>query len=119
DVAKIVCIELRVFADLSREKAFSKGTEWNEPDAQFLKGWDHLRFRLSPPKRILALECRHRLNCMCAADGLHCRFRKAEVLHLTLLNQVLHRSGDLFDGYLRIDTVLIEKIDAIGLEPLQ
>ena len=41
------------------------------------------------------------------------------MLYLALLNQVFHRSGDVFDGHVRIDTVLIEQIDDIGLEALE
>ena len=50
---------------------------------------------------------------------LHACFRKTEVLHLALLDQVFHGSGDVFDGHVRINPVLIEEIDDIGLEPLE
>ena len=35
-------------------------------------------------------------------------FRHAEVFHLALLNQLLHRSGYVFDRHLRVDAMLIE-----------
>jgi hypothetical protein len=54
-----------------------------------------------------------------AADRSHTRFRKAEVLDLTLANQILHRSRDVFDWDVGVDTVLIEQIDGIDLEPLE
>ena len=38
---------------------------------------------------------------MCAADRLHARFGKAEVLDLTFLNQLLDRAGDVFDRHVR------------------
>ena len=34
DVAEIRTVERRVFVDLSREEAFAKKAEWNEPDAE-------------------------------------------------------------------------------------
>ena len=37
DIAKIALIELGFFADLPREKPFTKGAEWNESDAEFLE----------------------------------------------------------------------------------
>jgi hypothetical protein len=41
------------------------------------------------------------------------------VLHLALADQRLHRARDIFDGNLRVDPVLIEKVDAIGAQPLE
>ena len=60
-----------------------------------------------------------RLDGVSAANRLHPGFRKAEVLDLALLNQLLHRAGDVFDRHIRIDAVLIEEIDRIDLEPLE
>jgi hypothetical protein len=45
--------------------------------------------------------------------------RKAEVLNLALLDQVLHGSRYVFDRHVRIKTVLIGQIDDIDLEPLE
>jgi hypothetical protein len=56
---------------------------------------------------------------VCAPDRLHSCFRKAEVLDLPFPNQILHRSGHVFDGHLRVNTVLIEQIDGLDLESLE
>ncbi len=56
---------------------------------------------------------------MGAADRLHSRFRKTEVLHLALLDQVLHGSRHVFDRDARIHAVLVEQIDDVGLEALE
>ncbi len=53
-----------------------------------------------------------RLDGVRAADRLHARFGKAEVLHLACLNQFLHRSRHVFDRHVRVNAVLIEQIDA-------
>ena len=60
-----------------------------------------------------------RLDGVRAADRLHARFGQAEVLDLAFADQVLHRAGDVLDRHVGIDAVLIEEIDAVGLEPLQ
>src|SRR6266568_3613774 len=73
----------------------------------------------SPPQRVFALNCGDRLDSVCAPDCLHSWFRKAEVLHLTLVDELLHRSRDVFDGHVRVNAVLIEQIDDIGLESLE
>src|SRR5256885_9853814 len=56
---------------------------------------------------------------MGAADRLHSCFRKAEVLHLALLNQVLHRSSGVFDRNIRIHAMLVEQINDIGPQSLE
>jgi hypothetical protein len=53
------------------------------------------------------------------ADRLGTRLGEAEVLHLALLDQLLHRAGDLFDRHRGIDPVLVVEIDAVGPQPLQ
>ena len=56
---------------------------------------------------------------MRTTNRLYPCFRKAEVPHLALLNQLLHRPGHVFDRHVRVDTVLIEEIDVLGLESLE
>src|SRR5262249_11462262 len=56
---------------------------------------------------------------MRATDRLRSRFGKAEMPDLALLNQFLHRSGDVFDWGVRVNTMLIEKIDGLDPEPLE
>src|SRR5437868_10981190 len=41
------------------------------------------------------------------------------MLHLALLNQLLHGSGDFFYGNVWVHAVLIEQIDDVGTQPLQ
>src|SRR6267143_5259878 len=53
-------------------------------------------------------------------DGWSARgFRESEVLHLALLDEVFHGSGDVFDRHVGIYAVLIEQVDDIGLEALE
>jgi hypothetical protein len=55
---------------------------------------------------------------MRTADVLHARFRHPEVLHLPLRDQLLDRSGDVFDRHLGIDAMLVEKVDRLDAQPL-
>src|SRR6266496_4365426 len=119
DVAEVGTVERCVFVNLSREEALPQRAVWNEADAEFLESRQHFRFRASRPQRVFALDGRDRLDCVCAPNRLYSRFRKAEVLHFTLLNQVLHRSRHVFDRHVRVNTVLIEQIDGIDLESLK
>src|SRR4051812_33820004 len=56
---------------------------------------------------------------MSTANSLHAGFRKPEMLHLAGLNQFLDRTGNVLDGYLRVDAVLIEQVDDVGSQALQ
>src|SRR6185369_8326074 len=118
-IAKIAFIELRIFADLAGEEALPQRAKWYKPDSEFFEGRKYFRFRLSPPQRILALKCRYGLNRMRATDRFHSCFRESEMLHLALMDQVLHSSGDIFDRYIGIDAMLIQQVNPISLEPPQ
>ena len=59
------------------------------------------------------------MYCVRAADGLSACLRKPVVFDLTLRDQVFHRAGDFLDRHLGVNTMLVEQIDVIGLEPLQ
>ncbi|MNG27927.1 hypothetical protein D3C85_1451770 [compost metagenome] len=56
---------------------------------------------------------------MSTANGLRAGFGQAEVLDLAFANQVLHCSGDVLDGYVRVHPMLVKQIDEIGLESAQ
>ncbi len=105
--------------DRAGEKALAQRAEGDEADAEFFEGRQHLLLGLSPPQRILALQRRDRLHGMGTADGLHAGLRQAEMPDLALADQVLHGAGDVFDRHVRVDAMLIEEVDDIGLEPLQ
>src|SRR5215468_9312356 len=74
-VAEIILLELRVFADFSREKASAERAEGNESDSEFLEGWDDFSFGLSPPKRIFILQGRDRLDSVRTANSVQPCFR--------------------------------------------
>src|ERR1019366_402770 len=91
----------------------------DKADSEFLKGRYDFLLRSPRPQRVFALQSSDRLDCVCATDGLHSCFGKAEVLDLAFLNQVLHRSSDVFDRHVRVDPMLIEQVDDINLESLE
>ena len=59
----------------------------------------------------LALDGSNGQDSVCATDRLRSCFRQAEVPNLTLLNELLHRSGDFFDRHVSIDTMLVKTKD--------
>src|SRR5580698_654683 len=54
-----------------------------------------------------------------AADGRGAGFRETEMLDLALCDKALDGAGHIFDRHVRIAAVLIEKVDAVGLQPLE
>ena len=56
---------------------------------------------------------------MSPADGRSARLRKAEVQNLALSDQLFDRAGDVLDRDVRIDAMLVEKIDTVGAEALE
>ena len=44
---------------------------------------------------------------------------QAEMLHLALGDQVLHRPGDILDRHVGVDAVLIQQLDPIGAQPFE
>src|ERR1700730_13298775 len=56
---------------------------------------------------------------MRTTNRLHARFGQTEVLDLAFANKILYRARDVLNWDVRIDAVLIEQIDPIGLESSQ
>src|SRR5260370_40224350 len=54
-----------------------------------------------------------------ATDRLHSCFRKPEMLYLPFLNQILDRPSNIFDSHVRVNPMLIEEIDVVGLQSLE
>jgi len=118
-IAEIVGLELRLRADFARKEAFAQRAEGNKADSKLFQGGQHLGFGLSPPERVFALNRGHRLHCMCTTNGFQAGLRQAEVLYFALTNQIFHRPGHLFDGHVWVDTVLVQEVNRLNLEPFQ
>ena len=74
--------------------------------------------RTTPEQRVFALHRRDRLDGVRAANCLDPSFREAEVFDLTFGNQFFDRARYVLDRHLRIDAMLIKKIDVIGPQTL-
>lgn len=55
----------------------------------------------------------HGLYDVRAANRLDARFGKTEVPNLTFDNQIFDGSGDVFNGYVRIDAMLVKEIPPV------
>ena len=123
-IARVVVAEvvLRIVLgalDRAGQEAAAERREGDEPDAEFAQRRDDLRLQVALPQRIFALQRRHRMDRMGAADVGDAGLRQAEVAHLALPDEVGDGAGDVLDRHGRIDPVLIEEVDMVGLEPLE
>src|ERR1035438_6576073 len=118
-VTEVGAVKAGILVDLSREVALAQWAEGNKADSEFFESRNDLRFRLPPPQRVFALQGGDRLDGVSATNRVHSCLGKPKVLDLAFPNQVLHRSRDVFDRHLRIDTMLIEQIDGVDPEPLE
>jgi hypothetical protein len=59
------------------------------------------------------------LHGMSAPNGLHAGFRKAEILHIALLDQLLDRACHVFDRHVEVDPMLVEQVDRLCSQSLQ
>src|SRR3954468_10039866 len=90
-----------------------------EADAEFLAGGEDFLLGAAPPQGVLALDGAHGLDGVRAADGAGSGFGQAEVLDLARLDEFLDRSGDVFDGDIGVDAVLVVQVDGVDSESLQ
>ena len=52
------------------------------------------------------------------ADVVGARLRQPEMLHLAFRDKLLDRACDLFHRHIRVDTVLVEKVEDRSCRPL-
>src|SRR5665647_526512 len=101
------------------QKTLAKRTKRHKANPQFFERWDYFIFRLTPPQRVFALQGCNRLNGMCTADNLYSGFRKSEMFHFPFLNKVFHGTGNIFNRYVRVNPVLIKKVNSLYPESFQ
>ena len=56
---------------------------------------------------------------MSPTNSLHTGFGQPEVLHLANPDQVLHGACDILNRHVRVDTMLIEQVNRVDIEPLE
>ncbi len=117
--AEIVAAETGLPGDRAGEEPLAERAVGHEADPEFLERRQHAFLGPAPPQRIFALQRRHRLDRMGAADGFFAGFGQSEMLDLALGDQVPDRAGDVLDRHVGIDAVLIEQVDGLDPQPLQ
>ena len=106
-------------SDLSRQEALAQRAEGDKADAEFFeRGNDFCSgFRHQSEYSL----CRAVTGCTAWARRMVLRagFGHAEVLDLALLDEFLDRAGDVFDGHVGVDAVLVEEVDGVDVEALE
>src|SRR4051794_2219815 len=116
---EVVLSEGSVGGDRAGEETLTERTERDKADAQGFQGRQDFLFRLAPPERILTLKGCHGLNGMSPADRLRAGLRQAEVLDLSLADEVSDRSDHVLNRHIRVDAVLVIEVDRLHPQALQ
>ena len=101
------------------EEPLAQRAVGDEPDPQLLDGREDLLLGRAPPEGVLALERGDGVDCVRAPDGVGSRLGHPEVPHLAGLDQLLDGAGDVLDGDLGVDAVLVVEVDDVDAEPAQ
>ena len=101
-----------------REALADRG-ERHEADPELFQEGQDLGLGLAPPQGVFALKGRDWLHGVCATDRVGPRLRHAEVADLPGRDQVSHRARDVLHRHVRIDAVLVEKVDDVGAQALE
>ena len=105
--------------DGSGEEPLAERAERHEPDPVRVAHGKHLLFGSPPPQRVLALHGSDRGDRVGALDGLRRCLRQPPTSDLAGIHQVSDRAGEVFDGCLGIDPVLVVEVDVIGPQSAQ
>ena len=105
--------------DSPGEEPFAQRAVGDEPDPQLRDGREDLLLGRTPPEGVLALESGDGMDRVRAPDGVGGRLGHPEVPHLAGLDQPLDGAGDVLDGDVRVDAVLVVEVDDVDVEPAQ
>src|SRR2546421_6748861 len=105
--------------DLAGQESATERGIGDKTDAELAANTEHFLFWIARPERIFRLQRGNGMHRMRASDGIGASFGQTEIAHLAGPNQLRQRAYGFFDRRLRIDPMLIVKIDAINAEPAQ
>lgn len=101
------------------EEAFTQRTKGYQTDAECFEQGQDLSFRLSGPQRVFTLQGDDWLDRMGTADRVGSGLREAKPTYLSLRDQILDHSGNIFHRDRGVNTVLIIEIDVIRTQSLE
>jgi hypothetical protein len=79
-------------------------------------GGEDLDFGAPPQQGVFVLDRRDRLDGVGATDRGCGGFGHPEVLDLAGLDEFLHGAGDVLDGNVGVDAVLVEEVERVDLQ---
>ena len=105
--------------DLTGQEPAPERAERHEADAELLEGGQDLVLGLAPEQGVLALQRGDGLHGVGAADRVDAGLGHPEVVDLAGLDELLDGAGDVLDGDVRVDAVLVEQVDGVGAQAPQ
>src|SRR5690606_11991272 len=111
--------EILDLLDRTREEAAAERAVRDEADAELAAHGQHFLRDVARPQRVLALQGCDRMHARRPPDRARGRLGQPEEAYLALLYQTRHRADRLLDRHVRVDAMLVVKIDVLDAEPLQ
>src|SRR6185437_11222101 len=106
-------------ANLACKKAVAERRVGDEPNAKLAQQGQQLGFRVTRPQRVFGLQRGERVYSVCASDRGGTSFGQTYVSDLSLGDQLRQSADGVFDRGLRVDSVLVIQVNAVGAEPHQ
>src|ERR1051325_11273249 len=115
-------VALRQVAEIRDDAGEEAAAQWrvsDKRDAEIAGRFARFLSFVAVEQRVFALHRGDRMHGMRAADALGARLAETEMAHLALLDEAAHRADRLLDRHIRIDAMLVIKVDRVDAEPLQ
>ncbi|MCW2891003.1 MAG: hypothetical protein JWO75_492 [Actinomycetia bacterium] len=97
------------------ETAVREDAGGHESDSELMQDREQ-DFHVAIEQRAPGLQDGDGLDRVRAPDRLLTRLAQPEVPHLSRVDELLHRAGDVFDGHRRVRAVLVQQVDVVGAE---
>ena len=114
--AEVVLGEIVGRRDLAGEEAAPERAVGDEADAELADRREDLVLGVARPERVLGLKRADRVDLMRAPDRAGGCLGEAQVAHLALLDELLHRAHRLLDRRVRVHAVLVVEIDVVDAQ---
>src|ERR1700740_1710282 len=118
--APIGRVEIIQFLNGAGQEPAAERAVRNKRDAQFAASRQHaVRFYITRPKRVLALQGRHRMDFRGAPKRFRPGFRQADRSDLARRNELGHGTNRFLDRNIRINAMLIIEVNRFDAQALK
>src|SRR5437016_2455263 len=100
--------------DFSGQESASDRAVGDQSNSQLTERGQYFFLHTARPQRIFGLNGAHRMDLVSPPDDSGTDFGQTDISHLALLHQIGHCAGGVLNRRVRIETVLVIKINVTG-----